>query len=88
MRIEWLDAGCNEAIITRGVLWWKRRAHVRDVGTGFRFVSTGDDVGGELAYVLRRHKHLELSRRIAQIAKCDRNWQPVRALPPARIERR
>lgn len=82
MKIEWLDASLTEALVTRGILWWKRVARVRDVGTSFRFVPSDEDVGSSLAYVLRIAKERECGRRI--VAHRERNWRKAHELPAAR----
>lgn len=90
MKIEWLNDEMTEAIVTRGALWWKKQAHVKQerdaIGPSvWRFVLTGEIIGGELHRLLI-FDAVGIKLR-ADRERQERNWQPVRALPPARVVR-
>ena len=89
MKIEWLNDDCTEAYVTRGVLWWKRQAHVKREENGtyyWNFVTTGRSVPDSLREFLSERRWNAVSDK--------REWVPVArrphwgALPPARIVER
>ncbi len=89
MKVEWLDDGLREALITRGFLWWRRCARVCDDRGDWLYVPSGDYVGTSLSVEMRERQAREHERRemhrLKQLRR--RNELPARALPPARIIR-
>lgn len=97
MKIRWLNEALTEAVITRGALWWKRAALVQlvtqkvqprysgdaDFRSFWKYVVSGQEIGGELANDLQRDAQLERLRRAER-----QDWQPAGKLPKARLVER
>lgn len=93
MKIEWLNDSLTEARVTRvtrGVLWWKRQAHVKATESAWAYAETGilcegafeSDLLGHrrLCAALDRDKALELRcRRIKLEARLDKLMASQRA---------
>lgn len=84
MKIEWLNAECTEAIVTRGWWRWKRQAHVKRDG-GWFFAVSGRYVSQSIIRALQ--KAHERAKRDEDRRKVDADWTPVRRarLPEARL---
>lgn len=88
MKIQWLDEACTEAIVTRG--WFrKRQAHVKLfgelLGRTWRFLPSRNEVRQDswLAICLDSERHARTAT--PRPPRRPSDWQPVRALPPARV---
>ena len=90
MKIEWLNDEMTEARVTRG--WWRQEvAHVCYVVPKYEsnywtFVPSGDKVDQSLTTFICRSQVAEKDRRLEQ--KRGANWQPVWAMPAAKVVRR
>ena len=77
MTVEWLEYDLSEAAVTRGLLWWKRRAIVQLAhdgnGTQWRYANSGTACESWLASLLFRASSFESERR-----RYEEDWQPVR----------
>ena len=85
MKIEWLNDDCTEAYVIKG--WFrKRRAHVRWQQIkpfdycGWVYLPSERRVVGDVV-VDTLNAQRERSRK-------EQDWQPIRALPPARLVER
>jgi hypothetical protein len=84
MRIDWLNDDLTEARVTRGFWWWKRVTILRGTHPPVWSYPSGEQMlDGALILLLDRKRRRELLRR-----GFDRNWQPVRSLPSARVVKR
>lgn len=87
MKIEFLNAELTEARVTRGWWRWKRVAVAKRHGVDPKFsmpwfyVPSGDPADGLMA-ALEGERDRQLAQR-----RVDRNWQPVAALPVAKVRR-
>ena len=81
MKIEWLNDDCTEAYVTKG--WFrKRRAHVYRDKDSYRWTFVTSKRRVEQTF------QGWISDRREKAMTTDREWQPVRALPPARLVER
>jgi hypothetical protein len=83
MTIRWLNPDCTEAIITRGVLWWQRQAHVIRYCEHWTFVASGRrvlDADWWLCHKIEKQHRRELQR-IAD----NRDWIDTARFPKARL---
>lgn len=82
MKIEWLNPEMTEAVVTRGI-FRKRQAQIRRVSTNYSdtwvFMS-----GRSFPYprTVECHRDAEL-----RLRDRDLDWQPVRSLPRAEVNR-
>ena len=99
MKIEWLNDGTNEAIVTRGFWLWKRQAHVvlvtrpNEYGTlrtAWRYAGNDAECDYDFARWLDAKRGEEQLRRGHEIIRraSEPNWQPVRPMPTARLVER
>jgi hypothetical protein len=86
VKIEWLNDELSEARLFRGVLWWKRVAHIKRTNPldyrsrRWRHHPSGN-ICGESEYV-DGMRDAEFARRSEM-----GDWQPIRPLPRARLVR-
>lgn len=83
MTIRWLNSDCTEAVITRGVLWWQRQAHVVRYGDHWMFVASGRrvlDADWWLCHELEKQQKRELHRRAD-----NTDWIDTARFPKARL---
>ena len=85
MKIEWLNDEMTEAIVTRGWLWLKRRAHVErfepehTYDPRWRHVES-KNVDSSVSWECECERDYVIEQR-----RLDGDWQPVRSLPKARV---
>lgn len=90
MRIEWRNEERTLAILTRGVLWWRRATVVTRSGGRWRYASTDHYVGDVLDSHLdeQRSKEFKRDRRREEREKAEAAWVRVRGqvrIPKARV---
>lgn len=100
MTIEFLNDERTEAIITRGLLWWKRRAHVKwesarwadehkiqHISSGWYYLGTEERLEESLVNRVERAATGVRYKREAE--RKASNWKPVKdietKLPAARL---
>ncbi len=86
MRIHWLNDELTEAIVTRGIWWRKRQAHVKhEAGTMYtwRYMPSVREVEVSVCRAIIRAARIKRKRRDRSAGAVD--WQPVRSLPKARV---
>lgn len=84
MKIEFLNNSLTEARVTRGALWWKRVAVLRQESFSlWKFLPSGD---GATRYLSESLSMAAVTIKTKE--KRERNWQPLRALPEAKAVRR
>lgn len=84
MRIEWLNENMREARLTRGFWRWKRVAIVkRELGESWQYAVSGDLVETRIKEAIDI-AYWEV-RRAQDLDKLNRNWQPARPVPSARV---
>lgn len=86
MKIEWLNADCTEAIVTRG--WFRKsqarvRWHASTEKSGWRYAANDEQCEDWLCAALYDADARE--RRIRTEARKRSAWQPVARFPKARL---
>jgi hypothetical protein len=92
MKIQFLTPDCTEAVVTRGLLWWKRQAlvlrgpHAVTDLYGWTFAITGRVVA-HVDFYLAQLIHAARNRAMSDAA--DRSdWQETDRIPRARLVER
>ena len=89
MRIEWLNDEMTEAVVTRGVWRWKRRALVKlqprpktydQENAVWAYAISGKDCEYDLVSSLDSCRKSTRKRR-----QHEQDWQPVSPMPRARV---